>query len=128
MALPPGRWYSYQAEVELFLNRKSLGRKPAGKANRYKARFDQVYEPETLRAESLNNNREVSDMEIRTVGRQERRSIAAVVACLAAWHGERAARSHGHAVAVVAHALPPRMSNTPPEFTITPSPFPPGPL
>ena len=42
--------YSAADEVELFLNGRSVGRKPAGPGNRFKARFDLIYEPGTLEA------------------------------------------------------------------------------
>ncbi len=42
--------YSGSDEVELFLNGKSLGRKPAGKQNRFTARYELIYEPGILKA------------------------------------------------------------------------------
>lgn len=42
--------YSDQDEVELFINGKSQGRKPAGISQRNTASFDVVYEPGTVRA------------------------------------------------------------------------------
>lgn len=42
--------YSDAEEVELFLNGKSLGRKPAGEANEFAADFETVYEPGELKA------------------------------------------------------------------------------
>lgn len=44
--------YSAAEEVELLLNGKSLGRQPAGKANRFKARFELTFIPGTLEAVS----------------------------------------------------------------------------
>ena len=44
--------YSNADEVELFINDKSLGRKPAGEAAGYMATFETVYEPGCLRAVS----------------------------------------------------------------------------
>jgi beta-galactosidase len=61
--------FSAAEEVELFLNGKSLGKKPTGKANRYKAQFELNYEPGTLKAISLNNGKEVSSTEIVTTGK-----------------------------------------------------------
>jgi beta-galactosidase len=61
--------FSAAEEVELLLNGKSLGKKPAGKANRYKAQFDLRYEPGTLRAVSLSGGREISSSEIRTTSK-----------------------------------------------------------
>ncbi|MDR0908778.1 MAG: DUF4982 domain-containing protein [Spirochaetaceae bacterium] len=56
--------YSAADSVELFLNEKSLGVKPAGKANRYKAIFELPYEPGVLKAQSANG----SSMEVETAG------------------------------------------------------------
>jgi beta-galactosidase len=61
--------YSAAEEVALYLNGKSLGKKAAGKANRYKTQFDLCYEPGTLRAVSLSGNREISFSEIYTAGK-----------------------------------------------------------
>jgi beta-galactosidase len=61
--------YSAAGEVELFLNGKSLGRKAAGKANRYKAQFDLCYEPGIVKAVSLSGGREVSFSEVHTAGK-----------------------------------------------------------
>lgn len=44
--------YSDAIEVELFLNNESLGKKPAGEANRFKAEYDITYNPGTLEAVS----------------------------------------------------------------------------
>lgn len=60
--------YSDAEEVELFQNDKSLGRKPAGEKNRFKARFETTYEPGTLRAAAYQNGRFVSEFQIRTAG------------------------------------------------------------
>jgi beta-galactosidase len=60
--------YSRAEEVELFLNGKCLGKKQAGKANRYTARFDLDYQPGTLRAVSLDRGKEVSRMELVSPG------------------------------------------------------------
>lgn len=42
--------YSVSDEVELFLNSKSLGRKPAGEANGFTATFEITYQPGELKA------------------------------------------------------------------------------
>jgi beta-galactosidase len=60
--------YSSANEVELMLNGKSLGKVHAGKNNRYKASFEIVYEPGTLRAISYTNGKEVSNAQITTTG------------------------------------------------------------
>lgn len=52
--------YSGTEEVELFLNGKSLGRKPTDKSHRYTASYDLSYEPGELVAIGYNNNMEVS--------------------------------------------------------------------
>lgn len=61
--------YSTNSEVELFLNGKSLGRKPAGKANKYIASFEVVYEPGELVAVGYENGVEKSLTVLRTAGK-----------------------------------------------------------
>ena len=60
--------YSEEDEVELFLNGKSLGRKPTGKANRYIASFEVVYEVGELTAVGYKNGAAVSRSVLRTAG------------------------------------------------------------
>ncbi len=52
--------YSIQNEIELLLNGKSLGRKPAGKANKYIATFDVSYDPGEMIAIGYKNGSEVT--------------------------------------------------------------------
>jgi beta-galactosidase len=52
--------YSAAEEVELFLNGRSLGRKPAGKENRLIAQFELTYEPGTLEAISYSGGKKVT--------------------------------------------------------------------
>ena len=62
--------YSMDSEVELILNGKSLGRKPAGKANRYTASFEVIYEPGTLEAVGYNEEGvEISRTVLKTAGK-----------------------------------------------------------
>lgn len=61
--------FSAADEVELLINSISVGRKPAGKENRYKAQFEVVYEPGRLVAVSYKNGNEISRQELVTVGR-----------------------------------------------------------
>ena len=60
--------YSANEEVELFLHGKSLGRKAAGKANKYIASFDIKYEPGELKAISYSNGKKVSEDILNTAG------------------------------------------------------------
>ncbi len=61
--------YSSNSEVELLLNGRSLGRKPAGKPNRYIASFEVVYEPGELVAIGYENGVEASRTVLRTAGK-----------------------------------------------------------
>lgn len=61
--------YSLNSEVELLLNGKSLGRKPAGKPNRYIASFKVVYEPGELVAVGYEKGVEASRTVLRTAGK-----------------------------------------------------------
>jgi beta-galactosidase len=63
--------YSAADEVELVLNGRSLGKKPAGKANRYTATFELTYEPGTLEAFSYSAGKKVSASRISTSGKPE---------------------------------------------------------
>ncbi|MBT2291509.1 DUF4982 domain-containing protein [Paenibacillus albidus] len=63
--------YSRAEEVELILNGKSLGRKPAGKTNRYTASFELVYEPGTLEAVSYTEGKCISSDKLVTPGKPE---------------------------------------------------------
>lgn len=55
-------------ETELFINGKSLGRKPAGEATRNIASFETVYEPGYIRAVSYKDGKAVSEDSICTTG------------------------------------------------------------
>ncbi|MEH7098397.1 glycoside hydrolase family 2 TIM barrel-domain containing protein [Neobacillus vireti] len=61
--------YSAAEEVELILNGKSLGRKPAGKENRLTAQFELTYEPGTLEAISFTKGEKVSSDLLVTAGK-----------------------------------------------------------
>lgn len=58
--------YSTEQEIELFLNGKSLGRKPAGKANKHIASFELNYEAGELRAVAYKDGKEVSSTVLHT--------------------------------------------------------------
>lgn len=60
--------YSQAQEVELILNGKSLGRKPAGRKHRLTASFELTYEPGTLEAISYTDNKVVSKDVVTTSG------------------------------------------------------------
>ncbi len=51
--------YADADEVELLVNGRSLGRKPAGQENRFKALFDTAYEPGTLEAAAWKDGVEI---------------------------------------------------------------------
>ncbi|MDF2521113.1 MAG: beta-galactosidase, partial [Clostridia bacterium] len=61
--------YSAAEEVELILNGKSLGRKPAGKENRFIAKFELNYEPGTLEAVSYSAGEKVSSDVLKSAGK-----------------------------------------------------------
>lgn len=61
--------YSSAEEVELILNGKSIGRRAAGKANRYTAKFEITYEPGTLEAISYTAGNRVSSNILKTAGK-----------------------------------------------------------
>lgn len=56
--------YSSGDEVELFLNGKSLGRKPAGKKSHYTATYEVAYESGTLKAIAYESGKEIGSKEI----------------------------------------------------------------
>jgi beta-galactosidase len=60
--------YSAAEEVELILNGNSLGRKPAGKENRFTAQFDLNFEPGTLEAVSYTAGKKVSSDLLKSAG------------------------------------------------------------
>ncbi|MEX1029795.1 MAG: glycoside hydrolase family 2 TIM barrel-domain containing protein [Paenibacillaceae bacterium] len=60
--------YSAAEEVELIVNGQSLGRKLAGKKNRYKARFTLAFEPGVLEAVSYTEGKKISSDTVRTSG------------------------------------------------------------
>ncbi|MGE5528323.1 MAG: glycoside hydrolase family 2 TIM barrel-domain containing protein [Patescibacteria group bacterium] len=77
--------YSPSAEVELRLNGRSLGRKPAGRANRFLASFDLVYEPGELLAVGYEGGVEVSRHALRTTGAPAALRVAPDRDRLAGW-------------------------------------------
>jgi beta-galactosidase len=60
--------YSELPEVELFLNGKSLGRKPVGVDSEYKTSYEVPYAPGRLLAVGYRDGREAARWELRTAG------------------------------------------------------------
>ena len=60
--------YSRGDEVELFADGASLGRQPAGKANRFTAKFTLTYKPGRLEAVSYRNGKEISRDAVESCG------------------------------------------------------------
>lgn len=60
--------YTRAEEAELFLNGKSLGRKPAGREHRFTAVFEVPYEKGVLRAVSVQGGKEISAAQLETTG------------------------------------------------------------
>lgn len=67
--------------VELFVNGKSLGKKPAGSEASYQTFFETVYEPGILRAVSYENGRETGCMELSTAGDVRRLALSSESVC-----------------------------------------------
>lgn len=61
--------YSAAEEVEVIVNGKTLGRKPAGEEKRFSATFETTYQPGEVTAISYNNGQEVSRASLHTAGR-----------------------------------------------------------
>lgn len=55
-------------EIEIYLNGKILGRKPAGKANKYIASFELNYEAGELGAAAYKDGKKVSSTVLKTEG------------------------------------------------------------
>ncbi len=60
--------YSDAAEVELFLNGRSLGRQPAGEKNGFAARFETSYQPGELKALCYRDGKAAETDVLRTAG------------------------------------------------------------
>jgi len=60
--------YSACEQVELFLNGRSLGVRPSGKAERYTATFEVPYEPGQLKAVGLEDGKPVAEAVVETCG------------------------------------------------------------
>jgi beta-galactosidase len=61
--------YSAAEEVELIVNGITVGRKPAGKANRFKTRFETTYIPGVIEAISYTGGKEISRDTLCTAGK-----------------------------------------------------------
>ncbi len=64
--------YSRCDEVELFLNGRSLGKQPAGRANHLTATFEVPYEPGELKAVGYENGAQAAEYALRTTGEPAR--------------------------------------------------------
>lgn len=60
--------YTRAEEVELFLNGRSIGRRPAGNKNRFTAVFEIPYEKGELKAVSILGNQNISEAKLETTG------------------------------------------------------------
>lgn len=69
--------YSRADEVEVFINEKSIGRKSAGKANRFRAVFETCYEAGSVTAVSYCNGEELSRKNLETAGKAVRLNVEA---------------------------------------------------
>lgn len=64
--------YSSGDEVELFLNDRTLGRKPAGKQNHFTATYEVNYIPGTLRAVAYRSGKVIGEYQIVTAGKAQK--------------------------------------------------------
>lgn len=69
--------YADAEEVELFLNGRSLGRKPAGEAHAFTATYELTYEPGELKAVSYSNGKEAETFSLRTAKEEVQLSVQA---------------------------------------------------
>ena len=69
--------YSSCEEVELFLNGRSLGRKPTNRSTEFTAKWDVPYQAGVLKAVGYDAGRQVSSSELRTAGEPTRITLAA---------------------------------------------------
>lgn len=60
--------YADSEEVELLVNGKSCGRKPAGCGHDFRTVFETVYEPGTVEAVSYNGGKEIGSFTLKTAG------------------------------------------------------------
>ena len=68
--------YSAGDEVELFINNRSLGRKPAGKENHFTAAYEVPYEPGILKAVAYRSGEPIGEYELITA-----KSVTKLKAC-----------------------------------------------
>lgn len=68
--------YAGGDETELFLNGKSLGRKPCGKDTAFAAQFETVYEPGELEAVAYENGEEIGRSVLQTTGEAAKLALA----------------------------------------------------
>ena len=69
--------YSSCDEVELFLNEKSLGRKPTNRSTRYMAVYNVPYQGGTLKAIGYSNNLQVNRAVLKTAGTTQKIKLTA---------------------------------------------------
>jgi beta-galactosidase len=69
--------YSSCEEVELFLNGRSLGRKPTNSSTEFTAKWDVPYQAGVLKAVGYDAGKQVSSSELRTAGEPTRITLAA---------------------------------------------------
>lgn len=74
--------YSAEEEVELFLNGKSCGRKPAGETCGFTATYEICYEPGELLAVSYRNGEETGRYAVETAGEEVELSVTADRSCI----------------------------------------------
>ncbi|MAU08347.1 MAG: beta-galactosidase [Anaerolineaceae bacterium] len=82
--------YSIDDEVELFINGASVGRQPAGAANKNKASFEVTYQPGTIEAVGYTNGTETGRAQLSTAGKPAALRISSDRDQLAATHGDLA--------------------------------------
>jgi beta-galactosidase len=69
--------YSSCEEVELFLNGRSLGRKPTNRSTEFTAKWDVPFQPGVLRAVGYDAGRQAGSAELRTAGEPARVKLSA---------------------------------------------------
>jgi beta-galactosidase len=82
--------YADADEVELHVNGRSLGRRPAGADHRYTALFETVFEPGTLEAVAWRNGEECGRMALRSAEGPARLEVSADREVIAASSGDLA--------------------------------------